>query len=123
MHLYTIVSIATRAVGEVDTAADVRAMADRSISTSGGKKTAICEQKVVTLALENGLPEVSRGAPLLFGEGVGSSLRRLPVDYQVGDHVSGVIHNRGSMMYARESLVSASVAESCCSSSSAAASR
>ena len=34
-YLYTM-GTATRVVGEVDTAAEVRAMADRSMSTSGG---------------------------------------------------------------------------------------
>lgn len=35
-HLYTT-GTALRSVGEVDTAAEVRAMADRSMSRSGGK--------------------------------------------------------------------------------------
>lgn len=39
-HLYTM-GTATREVGEVDTAAEVRAMADRSMSTSGAKKQPI----------------------------------------------------------------------------------
>jgi hypothetical protein len=47
----------------------------------------------VTLALESGPPELSRGLLLLFGEGVGSSLGRVLVDW--GEEVSeGAIKGR-----------------------------